>query len=175
MISFNHSGSEKRAYRFPSGNKLVDAREGGGWLYGCIVTLYLQIQHLSKMTQKFVYSIFSCTQSIFKQPEDSFIKIGSPKIDFCFEVFKLLKNHVLSYLTGATQHKDRNLLKIRATFIASLMKKTYLAVHLTSQWVDLLCKFVGRQESCGRNIKIFSASWRYKKASLFLLAYDRYE
>ena len=43
MISFNHSGSEKRAYRFPSGNKLVDAREGGGWLYGCIVTLYLQI------------------------------------------------------------------------------------------------------------------------------------
>ena len=52
------------------------------------------------------------------------MKIGSPKIDFCFEVFKLLKNHVLSYLTGATWHKDRNLLKLTAIFIASLMKKT---------------------------------------------------
>ena len=30
MISFIHYGSEKRAYRFPSGNKLADAREGGG-------------------------------------------------------------------------------------------------------------------------------------------------
>ena len=39
MISFIHCGSEKRVYRFPSGNKLADAREGGGELYGCIITL----------------------------------------------------------------------------------------------------------------------------------------
>ena len=40
---------------------------------------------------------------ICKQPEDTFIKkMASPKIDFYFEVFKQLKNHVLSYLTGAT-------------------------------------------------------------------------
>ena len=39
--------------------------------------------------------------SIFKQPEDAAIR-ASPKIDFYFEVFKQLKNHVLSYLTGAT-------------------------------------------------------------------------
>ena len=173
MINFNHSGSEKRAYRFPSGNKLVDAREGGGWLYGCIVTLYLQIQHLSKMTQKFVYSIFSCTQSIFKQPEDSFIKIGSPKIDFCFEVFKLLKNHVLSYLTGATWHKDRNLLKLTAIFIASLMKKTYLAVHLTSGQILLENLLAGRKavDSTPKysllagdknQASVFSPSIRYK-------------
>ena len=45
-------------------------------------------------------------QSICKQPEDTFIKMASLKIDFYFEVFKQLKNHVLSYLTGATQHKD---------------------------------------------------------------------
>ena len=45
-------------------------------------------------------------QSICKQPEDTFIKMASLKIDFCFEVFKQLENHVLSYLTGATQHKD---------------------------------------------------------------------
>ena len=30
MISFIHCGSEKRFYRFPSGNKLADARGGGG-------------------------------------------------------------------------------------------------------------------------------------------------
>ena len=47
------------------------------------------------------------------------------KIDFCFQV-KILKNHVLSYLTGATLHKDRSLLKLTAIFIASLIKKTYL-------------------------------------------------
>ena len=40
--------------------------------------------------------------SIFKQPEDTLIKMVSHKTDFYFEVFKQLKNHVLSYLTGAT-------------------------------------------------------------------------
>ena len=30
MTSFIHCGSEKRIYGFPSGNKLADAREGGG-------------------------------------------------------------------------------------------------------------------------------------------------
>ena len=37
---------------------------------------------------------------------DTCIKMASPKIDFYFELFKQLKNHVLSYLTGATEHKD---------------------------------------------------------------------
>ena len=41
-------------------------------------------------------------QSIFKQPEDTFIRMASPEIDFYFEVFKKLKNYVLSYVTGAT-------------------------------------------------------------------------
>ena len=45
-------------------------------------------------------------QSICKQPEDTFIKMALPKIDFYFEVFKQLENHILSYLTEATQHKD---------------------------------------------------------------------
>ena len=30
MISFIRYGYEKRVYRFPSGNQLADAREGGG-------------------------------------------------------------------------------------------------------------------------------------------------
>ena len=41
-------------------------------------------------------------QSICTQPEDAFIKMASLKTDFCFEVFKQLKNHVLIYITGAT-------------------------------------------------------------------------
>ena len=44
-------------------------------------------------------------QSICKQPEDTFIKMASLKIDFYFEVFKQLKN-ILSYLTGTAKHKD---------------------------------------------------------------------
>ena len=61
-------------------------------------------------------------QSICKQPEDTFIKMASLKIDFYFEVFKQLKNYVLSI-----SHMKENL------FIDTLMKiKTYLAIHLTS-------------------------------------------
>ena len=47
-------------------------------------------------------------QSIFKQPEQKILYQVAflPKYDFYFEVFKQLKNHILSYLTGATQHKD---------------------------------------------------------------------
>ena len=52
------------------------------------------------MTQKLFYSIFM--KSIFRQPEDTFIEITLPKIDFYFVVFKQLENHILSYLTEAT-------------------------------------------------------------------------
>ena len=41
-------------------------------------------------------------QPICKQPEDTFIKMALLEIDFYFEVFKQLKNRVLSYLTAAT-------------------------------------------------------------------------
>ena len=43
-------------------------------------------------------------QPICKQPEDTFIKMALLllEIDFYFEVFKQLKNHVLSYLATAT-------------------------------------------------------------------------
>ena len=41
-------------------------------------------------------------QSVCKQPEDAFIKMASLKIHFYFEVFKQLKNHVLSYLAEVT-------------------------------------------------------------------------
>ena len=41
-------------------------------------------------------------KSILRQPEDTFIEITLPKIDFYFVVFKQLENHILSYLTEAT-------------------------------------------------------------------------
>ena len=57
----------------------------------------------------------------------------SLKIDFYFEVFKQMK-HVLSHFTGVYSHC--NLLKLTAIFIASLVKKIYLAVSSSYQWVD---------------------------------------
>ena len=46
--------------------------------------------------------LYFLMQSICTQPEDTFIKMASLKIDFYFEFLKQLKNHVLIYLTGAT-------------------------------------------------------------------------
>ena len=45
-------------------------------------------------------------QSICKQPENTFIKMASLKIDFYFEVFKLLKNLVQIYVAESIYHKD---------------------------------------------------------------------
>ena len=39
MISFIHCGSEKRVYRFLSGKKLADVKEGGDLLYSLIKNL----------------------------------------------------------------------------------------------------------------------------------------
>ena len=52
---------------------------------------------LIKNVTQFSNVVYYC-----KQPEDSFIKMTSRKIDFYFEVFKQMQNHVLSYLRGAT-------------------------------------------------------------------------
>ena len=41
-------------------------------------------------------------QFIFKQSEDTFINMASPKNDFYFEIFKQLKSYGLIYITGAT-------------------------------------------------------------------------
>ena len=37
--------------------------------------------------------------------------------DFYFEVFKQLKNHVLSYLAGATYHKDTGIYRNYQLFL----------------------------------------------------------
>ena len=73
-------------------------------------------------------------QSICKQPEDTFIKMASLKIDFYFEVFKQLKNHVF-HVISQEQHsiKAQEFPGTNNYFYSfTYEKKTYLAVHLTS-------------------------------------------
>ena len=55
------------------------------------------------MTQFSRSSIFYCSLFAHSQKiKITFIKVASLKIDFYFEVFMQLKNHVLIFLTGAT-------------------------------------------------------------------------
>ena len=98
-------------------------------------------------------------QSICKQPEDTFIKMASLKIDFYFEVFKQLKNHVLSI-----SHMKENL------FIDSLMKiKTYLAVHLTSGKIFLV-NLLADSKAADSTPKYSLLAGDTNQASIFLLA-----
>ena len=98
-------------------------------------------------------------QSICKQPEDTFIKMASLKTDFYFEVFKQLKNHVLSI-----SHMKENL------FIDSLMKiKTYLAVHLTSGKIFLV-NLLADSKAADSTPKYSLLAGDTNQASIFLLA-----
>ena len=98
-------------------------------------------------------------QSICKQPEDTFIKMASLKIDFYFEFFKQLKNHVLSI-----SHMKENL------FIDSLMKiKTYLAVHLTSGKIFLV-NLLADSKAADSTPKYSLLAGDTNQASIFLLA-----
>ena len=56
-------------------------------------------QNTSSITRKITKGILHKT---YTQKEDTFIKMALLETDFCFEVFKQLKNHVLSCLTTAT-------------------------------------------------------------------------
>ena len=86
---------------------LADAREGDGQSY-----IWVHSNSLIKNLTPFeddpeIRFLIFLMQSICKQLEGTFIKkMASPKIDFYFEVFKQLKNDVLSHLTKATQHRD---------------------------------------------------------------------
>ena len=97
MIRFIHCGSEKRVYRytFPSGNQLADAREVD--LRCSLIKSLTPFEDDAEIRLLNFLMQFVCIQ-----PRDTFIKMALPKIGFYFEVFKQLKNHVLSYLTGAT-------------------------------------------------------------------------
>ena len=105
MISFIHCGIEKRVYMFPSDNKSADARkEVAGYIQLHSNSLIKNLTPFEDDAE--IHLLNFLMQSICKQPEDTFIKMASLKIDFYFEVFKQLKNHASSYLTEATQYKD---------------------------------------------------------------------
>ena len=105
MISFIHCGREKRVTGFQVATSQLML--GRRWL----VTIQVHSNSLIKNLIPFedgteIRLLNFLIQSICKQPEDTFIKMASFKIDFYFEVLRQLENHILSYLAGATQHKD---------------------------------------------------------------------
>ena len=117
------------------------------------------------MMQKFVYSNLSCSLFAHSQPEDAFIKMASLKIDFLF--FKQLKNHVLIYLTGATQIKTPEYTETKSYFYSFTYEKNIFSSQFILAAGRFFFKFVGRQKSRGFNTKIFSACLIYKPGFYF--------
>ena len=70
------------------------------------------------------------------------------KIDFYFEVFKQTEKPCfeLSHRSNIAQ-RHWNLLKLTAIFTASLMKKTYLAVSSSYQWVDFFVNLLADRKA----------------------------
>ena len=104
MISFIHSGSEKFTDTGFLATSQLMLEEVASYIWAHSNSLIKNLTPFEDDAE--IHLLNFLMQSICKQPEDTFIKMASLKIDFYFEVFKQLKNHVLSYLTGATQHKD---------------------------------------------------------------------
>ena len=111
-------------------------------------------------------------QSDCKQVEDIFFQMASTKIDFYFEVSKQLQNKVLSYLTGATQHRETGFTETNSYFI-SLMEKKHIQQFIlpvdrffVNLWadkkaVDLTPKYYQLDEDTNQ-ASIFSPCTRYK-------------
>ena len=90
---------EVRSFKFPSGNNLADVRKNLATIWAHSNSLIKNLTHFEDNVENRLLSFLR--QSICKQPEQTFIKMASLKIDFHFEVFRQLKNHVLCYLLGA--------------------------------------------------------------------------
>ena len=158
MISFIHSGSEK----FRDTDFLATSQ------------LMLEANSLIKNLTPFeddaeIRLLNFLMQSICKQPEDTFIKMASLKIDFYFEVFKQLKNHVLS--SGVISQEQHSMKTLEFTKTNSCFYSfTYEKKHIQQFIIPVgrfFCEFVGRQKSCGFNTKILSACLRYKPGFYF--------
>ena len=75
------------------------------------------------------------------------------KIYFFFEVFKQLKNHVLTYLTGATSIKTLEFTETNSYFYNFTNEKTYLAVSLSYQWVDFFLNLLADRKTVDSTTK----------------------
>ena len=88
MISFIHSGSEKFTDTGFLATSQLMLEEVASYIWAHSNPL---IKNLSPFEGEAETRLLNfLMQSICKQPEDTFIKMASPKIDFCFEVFKQL-------------------------------------------------------------------------------------
>ena len=88
MISFIHSGSETLADTgFLSTSQLM-LEEVTSYIWVHSNSLIKNLIRFEDDTEIRLLNVLM--QSICEQPEDTFIQMASPKIDFCFEVFKEL-------------------------------------------------------------------------------------
>ena len=85
MISFIHCAVGTNIYRFPKWQQV-------SWSSIKYLTLFEDDTEIRLLS----FLMYANSQKIL------FIKMASLKIDFLFEVFKQLKDHVLSYFIGAT-------------------------------------------------------------------------
>ena len=88
MISFIHSGSEKFTDTGFLATSQLMLEEVASYIWAHSNSL---IKNLTPFEDDAEIRLLNfLMQSICKQPEDTFIKMASPKIDFYFEVFKQL-------------------------------------------------------------------------------------
>ena len=99
MISFIHSGSEKFTDTGFLATSQLMLEEVASYIWAHSNSLIKNLTPFEDDAEIRLLNVLM--QSICKQPEDTFIQMASPKIDFYFEVFKQLKNHALSYRTRA--------------------------------------------------------------------------
>ena len=88
MISFIHSGSEKFTDTGFLATSQLMLEEVASYIWAHSNSL---IKNLTPFEDDAEIRLLNfLMQSICKQPEDTFIQMASPKIDFYFEVFKQL-------------------------------------------------------------------------------------
>ena len=117
------------------------------------------------MTQKFVYSIYSDVVYLLTARR-YFYQDGFTQNWFLLWILYVTEKPCfeLSRRSNIAQ-RHWNLLKLTAIFIASPMKKPYLAVHLTSG--KIFCEFVGRQKVLDLPPKYSLLAGETKEASNF--------
>ena len=90
MISFIHSRSEKFTDTGFLATSQLMLEEVASYIWAHSNYLIKNLIPFEDFTEIFLPSVLMFQCSICKQPEDTFIQMGSSKIDFYFEVFKQL-------------------------------------------------------------------------------------
>ena len=88
MISFIHSGSEKFTDTDLLATSQLVLEEVASYIWAHSNSLIKNLTPFEDDAEIRLLNVLM--QSICKQPEDTFIQMASPKIDFYFEVFKEL-------------------------------------------------------------------------------------